>query len=359
MNDECEINDIREPKEFSGTTFSEFKKSEVKKELLKSLRESLIEPACYWCAELVCSGHYIDIWDIIITFYSKFVQLGHPEMCVYIEHRINTFREIARSGYAGNDLAMRNNERVRRLFSEIMCVLCDSPTRHPFEEVKIDQTYFVMTNITNKLKAPDVSYATETFKTDDPKELYIAVNELSYSVSSTGKNLMSACFWTEWIMSYKRICQSKKETCVCVRRDIVEVDEKHKRHVDWMVWNIFIHAANTHRNPRVKKLIHSLMNIYALKYSNGVFRKRRFLMYVAISLLVDKVTLGGELISTNTKEKIKSVASSIHTIYKQIKVRERTPSIDDTVANVKQSSLEKSIEKLDKLQEMMNKKFTV
>ena len=52
---ENDINDKRSQKEFSGITFSQFKKTDVKKQLVNAVLYNKLEEACYWSAEYICS----------------------------------------------------------------------------------------------------------------------------------------------------------------------------------------------------------------------------------------------------------------------------------------------------------------
>ncbi len=341
---EFEINDIREPKDFKGISFSEFKKTDVKKELLNSLLSSKIEQSCYWSAELICAGHYLDLWDIIINFYTKHIHIGNPKLASYLDLRINNFKEIIHSGYSDQELRLRNSNKFRRLFCEIICVLCEAKRRHSFDEIKIKKDDFNLTFMTERLKAPSMEYAQSFFRKDDPKEIFIAINELAYHISM--KNCLAACYWIEWIIEFENVCKAKKDKLFCERRTFVDVEPKLQMDIVWILWELFIHQAEEY-SQIASKVMKSLLSLFCLKYTQGCYKKRKLTLYFAVALLTETVVYEEEIV--RDKEKILIITNKIDHIYKQIKKNEHSPGTDYLYTNMKASNLEKTIEKLEKM----------
>lgn len=355
-----EINDIRDEKDFKGITFSAYKKTDVTKELLNSLSNSKVEPACYWSAELVCSGHYMELWDIIITFVSKYIHLANPKLPLYIEMRYENFKSIISNGYAGNELQLRNNPKMRSLFAEIVCVLCNSKRQHKFESVKIKKKEeYDITMMTQKLKAPRIDYAQEYFRPKDPKEIFIAVNEFAYHISRDSKNTLSACYWVEWIVEFETICKAKRESCRCERRSHIAVDDKMQFDPIWIIWDIIIaeSAKDDGHTQLTQKIIKSLLRMYCVRFTPSVRKKRRYLVYFAISLLTSEYDYRIEIVQD--KLILETAVSNINTLYKQIKQHEISPATDYLFSSAgyngdsdKKGDLERTIKRLETLNAM-------
>ena len=346
---EIEINDIRDINDFKGTTFTNFKKTDVKKELLKNLIQSKIEPSCYWSAELICAGQFMDLWEIIILFYTKYIHLGNPIISTYMDMRLKNFKEIINNGYVGNELSLRNHPKIRRMFCEIIFILCNSQRKHSFDEIKVTNEDFEMTNLLNKFKAPSVSYVDLIFKDTDPKEIYVAINEFFYNISEEGKNVVSACYWIEWIMQFEVGCKQKKQKCNCERRPNINVDPKFQMDIVWLIWDCCLYESEK-RSKLLNKIIYSLLNIYTLKYTSSCFKKRKYILYFVVSLLCENTQLNTEIISSSHKEMLHSIIDKINLIYVQIKKNEISPNTDYLYKNVdKNNNLDKTIQKLEKM----------
>ena len=267
--------------------------------------------------------------------------------------RFKNFKEIIGGGYAGNELAMRNNPKVRQLFAEIISLLCHSRKKHSFEAIKIQKVdEFNITHMASRLKAPKIGYVEDIFKPDDPKELFIAMNEFAYHISKESKNSVNACYWLEWILEYETLCKQKKEICLGQTRQFAPIQDKFKNDIIWIVWDIILNEGKNKKHPLAEKIINALLEMFSIKYSNGVKKRRKFLIYFAISILTEAVDFGIDII-TNKKE-LDAIIKKIGVVYKDVKKNEEAVQTDYLFNGLaERSNLDKTIERLDKMNSIM------
>ena len=270
--------------------------------------------------------------------------------------RYNNFINILYSGYNENILKMRNNDKIRKLFCELICVLCYSNRKNIICEVKLDKNNsFEISSMSEKFKAPNIGYIDVILRPDDPKELIIPINELVFNLIS--KNIIQVCYWYEWIIEYENICIKKKRKCVCDNR--MYAPNGHSHDIIWIIWDILFHYSDPSimtNNSKVfqlkNKIIKNLFDLFIIKYNNNVKKKRKYIIYFAFTLLIEDMNFSINIIEN--QEAVQAIVSKINTIYKEIKKNEESPNTDYLFNNLCKSNLEKSIDKIDMLNNFIN-----
>jgi len=272
------IEDIRTEADFKVLTFSKYKRVEVKKEWMNTMNKGLLEPCCYWTTELICSGLLLDLWELIFLFSFRHIHRGNPKLPLYLEMRYQSFKKTMMDS---TELSVRNNPEIRKLFLEMVCVLASSKKSHAYEIVGIPKEEGIPKT---RLKAPTIEF-NKAFRPNDPKELFIPMNELSYMLHE--KNAMDACFWIEWLLAFFH-----KRKCVLTDREYT-----HPKDPIWLVWETILMYA---KNPLVEKIVRSILSLFCAAYTSSSKEKRRFMLYYAITLCCEPVTFDVEII-TNKK----------------------------------------------------------
>ena len=327
VQDNSFINDMRDSSDFRSITFSGYKKADVKKQLLLSIFNNKIEQSCYWSAEMVCAGHYMDLWEICLFYLGKHIHLGNPKLAIYLQKRFQVFKNIMVQGAFFDELQLRNNPTIRNMFAEIVCVFCMSPKKPSMEPVKINKDdEFDMTVIADKLKAPNTNYSANIMKKEDPKELTIGINELAYHVSRNKHvpNMSQACYWVEWIISFDQICKKRKQPLVASNRDNIPVEYKYQKEVIWIIWDVLF--LEVQDDKFLTSLLNSILQLFCLKFTPALIRKRHYLLYYAISVVTEPFIRDIQMIQN--KGLVENTIQQIATVYKQIKKSEVAPQTD-------------------------------
>jgi hypothetical protein len=343
------INDIRTPGQFAGITFSKYKRANVKEQLIKSMVNGKVEPACYWAAELICAGHFMELWETVLHYIGKYIHLGNPKLASYLEMRYTIFRNIMSQGHYVSELDLRNSSKIRCLFAEIICILSLSNKKNSLEPIKINRAEeFDMTQMTDRLKAPNIQFIEDVFKKKDPKELFIPMNEFAYCISAEGSNMRNACYWIEWIIEFDILCRNKKEPTLCEKRSNIPVDKKLQCDIIWLIWDCLFERCSNIRNPFIEKVLQSIFKLFCIKYTSAASKRRRYLLYYAVALLTEPVSMAIELVQN--KEIVQNVVSKIHEVYKQIKKLEQAPNTEYLFSGLDtKNNFEESVKRLELL----------
>jgi hypothetical protein len=298
------INDIR--KNFQNITFSNYKKAHVHKELYNSIYYEKKDESLYWTCELLCSGLVLDIWNIYIQYICKHIHIHNPKLIIYVVKKFNEFKVIANKL---NDLDLRNSEEIRNIFFTITTIIGECK-----KDTMLDSPKFKLNfEISNNLKAPNVEYIQPFFKPGDPKECFIALNELTYHLKES-KNKMDIFYWIDWLIEFELTLLKNKRHIVCVQRDFAP-----NKNIVWILWEILF---SFKYNSILERIIESLFELFKIKYTHASNKKKKCLLHVSVMYIINSINYEKPLIENSSTSNLKILNEKIILIFERIKKNE-------------------------------------
>lgn len=322
------INDYRKPEEFRRKTFSGYAKKDVFDVFFKSLDENKFEESCQWCVEIVISGYFEELWERLINYITKYIGIHNPLVPYVLFLRLVKFLKLKKMEcFEKNFLELRNNQEVRNLFCELVCIIIMSTkTRKPLSLPRILNYEFSPEGFQKRLIAKNLDAAQRFVMSDDPSELRIIINEFSYNLEEIRYNQNNLLYWLSWAFEWEKINNKKNKEFNCCVREISGIDNKWKRDFIWIFWEVILYETNNRNNDQLTKHIRSLYEFFKIKYSPSKRKKRIYLLINSIELLSNNVNINQDFIKKNPViEKyhiLVQACGNINQLYKQKKLNE-------------------------------------
>ena len=336
---------------FRVKSYSGFKKADIKKQWIQSILEGNIEGTTYWCADMICSGYLLEIWDTIFYVMSKHIYMANPKLPYLLLNRYQQFKTIILTAdnvsWVGREVQLRNHAKMRTIFAEICVILCLSQKRHPVQEPKIAPLDFDLTTMAGKMRAK--SRGTDVLNRiyrqgDDPPELYLPLLELTYSIYYE-HNWLQSIYWLNWMLDFERMCIRRKDPAICKcynRYEVMppdfNVNQKYATDMIWLIWELMdillldlqittspIHtqlyksysATQAKKSAAyTQKIGEALKSLFCVRYNPAQKRKRRYILYFIFGMLCEPINT--DIPFCGSPEVIHSVMDKIGNVYKYI-----------------------------------------
>ena len=298
ISENCRITDSRKLKDFKNQTFGGYNIIQASAALDKAIMEDKLEPALHWALQLFLSGIIVSLWNKLISFASKNINIYNPKIPEFIYNKNKEWQDIIIDSKFSKDniLLIRNHPKIRLLLAEMIAILVLSKKHKINQLPKIKKEEFIIDKFKSKLEAKDNKLISDIINDGDPSEIRIAINEMAYHIYH--KNANKSLYWMNWIIEWEKINSKKYGKYECASRVIEGIDAKYYKDVVWLIW-FAIHkikklntgisfSSNSITSERDKQII-SLWNLYINKFTPASRLKKQSYIIWAILYLTETV----------------------------------------------------------------------
>lgn len=126
-----------------------------------------------------------------------------------------------------------------------------------------------------------------------------------------------ADYWVEWLLEFDKICRKKKERCQCARRDFAPQEDDGGKDVSFVLWDALLREGRTRPQKPIVTIMGSILELFKVRFSAGVKKRRRHMLYFAVSLLCEPLDLATDTI--HNESALVSVLANLDVVYSQVK----------------------------------------
>lgn len=300
--------DTRRHTDFKLTTLGGYPRSKVPAAMEKAIYSGKIEHACYWAFQLLASGAPITLWDRLLGYAYKHVNIANAKLPRWLQEKTTAWqRVLIRKDFAGpNVINSRNLQQVRHMITEVIVVLSLSRKRKlDVLNAKIRETDFIISNFQDRCTNRGNMIISALLGDNDPSEIRLAANE--FAVNLGMRNSQGALYWLNWILFWERINIKRFKSFTVQARAIEGIPQTDIRDVIWLVWSI-IHQVRARviqdtesvrpagELGQLERQLDALWAMYIHRWKPSSKAKRLPLIYWSMHFLIYPVDWSGEVI---------------------------------------------------------------
>ena len=124
--------------DYKKQTFSCYKRTQVLSSLKKCINKQEIDRACKWGAELDLSNFTEKLWEQMIIYACKEINVINPNLPNYLWKRYSEFLQVTMDY---DNKSLKNVQESRNRLCDLLCVITLSPKKKIPSFKKIDTKY--------------------------------------------------------------------------------------------------------------------------------------------------------------------------------------------------------------------------